>query len=66
MDLEIAFLDGRIRPHPRHQLALADQFAGMLDEHDEDLQDFLPCVDVYGPRPIATGFDTFRIGGHNC
>jgi hypothetical protein len=38
MDLEIAFLDGRIRPHPRHQLVLADQFAGMLDEHDEDLQ----------------------------
>ena len=26
----------------------------------------VPCVDVYGPRPIATGFGRFWIGGHNC
>jgi hypothetical protein len=27
---------------------------------------FVPCVDVYGPRPIATMFGMFRIKGHNC
>ena len=26
----------------------------------------LPCVDVYGPRPIATVFGMFRIDDHNC
>jgi hypothetical protein len=26
----------------------------------------VPCVDVYGPRPIATMFGMFRIKGHNC
>ena len=25
-----------------------------------------PCVDVYGPRPIATLFGIFRINGHSC
>jgi hypothetical protein len=23
----------------------------------------VPCVDIYGPRPIATGFGRFRIKG---
>ena len=33
---------------------------------DERKRRFIACVDVYGPRPIATVFGMFRIDGHNC
>ena len=26
----------------------------------------VPCVDVYGPHPIATVFGMLRIKGHSC
>ena len=38
LDLEIAVLDEGVRPDPRHELALADQLAGALDQRDQDLQ----------------------------
>ena len=38
LDLEVAVLDEGVRPDPRHELALADQLAGALDQGDQDLQ----------------------------
>lgn len=38
MDLEIAFLDKSVGPKPGHQLALADQLAGALNQREQDVQ----------------------------
>src|SRR5258708_13540898 len=50
LHLEIAFLDEDVGPDPGHQLALADQVAGPLDQRHQNVE--RPAAETKRPVPL--------------
>jgi hypothetical protein len=54
MNLELVFLDRRIRPYTCHELVLGDELTGRLNQNRKDLERAVPQGNGNATRPQLT------------